>query len=311
MSGFLINALNSDFLYLKMKKNTSTKFKINSFLNQPYPYYYHGKLVWIISGILFVMSWAFNYFFEPFQVYVPEHKMDYFWISFVHAITAPVILIFMSLLNSRKFVDEKWKIKYEIYFIILFLFLVGIGQFLIRDVIYDNPNNWSIKYLFEEIRNTFLVGSLFISILIPLNFARLNAKHIKNAHLLNQSHDIIKLSPNSIIEIPTNLKTETITLDVNKFVFAKAEGNYVELFILKDKITKEVKRLTIKELESNLQPFENIIKTHRSYLVNMMHIKDVSGNAQGYRLKLLDLAQSIPVSRNMISHFNSKMKEHM
>jgi DNA-binding LytR/AlgR family response regulator len=217
----------------------------------------------------------------------------------------------MSLLNSRKFVDEKWKIKYEIYFIILFLFLVGIGQFLIRDVIYDNPNNWSIKYLFEEIRNTFLVGSLFISILIPLNFARLNAKHIKNAHLLNQSHDIIKLSPNSIIEIPTNLKTETITLDVNKFVFAKAEGNYVELFILKDKITKEVKRLTIKELESNLQPFENIVKTHRSYLVNMIHIKDVSGNAQGYRLKLLDLAQTIPVSRNMISHFNSKMKEHM
>jgi hypothetical protein len=61
--------------------------KITKLLRQPYPFYLKGDTLWIIAAILFFMSFVFNYFFQPFHVYTPEHKFDYFWISLIHSIT--------------------------------------------------------------------------------------------------------------------------------------------------------------------------------------------------------------------------------
>ncbi len=288
----------------------SVKNKVSNFLRQPYPFYYSGKFLWIISGLLFVMSLFFNYLFEPFEVYVPEHKMDFFWISFIHAIIPVLILLLLSFFLKLHNTEEKWIIKREIGFVLLFIIIIGFTQFLIRDIIYDNPNNWSFRYLYEEIRNTFLVGILFTSILVPLNFNRLNSKNIKNARLLNASHDLLEPIGNSKISIKTNLKNEKLQFDINNLLFARADGNYVEIFLKEEKINKILKRITIKELESALKPYSNIIKTHRSYLVNMYHIKNVTGNAQGYKLQLSNFDETIPVSRNMITNFNARMKSN-
>ena len=72
-------------------------------------------------------------------------------------------------------------------------------------------------------------------------------------------------------------------------------------------VNKFVKRLTLKDLESALKPFPEIIRTHRSYLVNLNQIMGVVGNAQGYKLKLRDYDGTVPVSRNMIGNFNNVM----
>jgi len=283
------------------------KNKISNFLKQPYPFYYRGKELFLIAGLIFVMSLFFNYFFQPFDVYIPEHKMNYFLISLIHSSSPFVILLMLSAVNINPSIEENWCISKEIGFILLYLLLVGLAQFLIRDLIYDNPNNWSLRYLVEEIRNTILVGILFISILVPLNFNRLYAKNIMGASNLKTHHSSVKSDVNSSILIKTQLKGENLQLDVNNLLFAKAEGNYVELFV-KDEIKRKVlKRITIKELESVLKPYPNIFKTHRSYLVNLDHIKNVTGNAQGYKLQLDNIMQKIPVSRNRITKFNKSL----
>lgn len=292
-----------------MNKNISPKLNFTEVLKQPYPFYYRGKELWIIALILFLMSFIFNYFFEPFNVNLNEHRMNYFWVSIIHAIVAPIILVLIAAFISFKNSEEKWYVKNEVIFILTLLLLVGIGQFLIRDIIYDNQNNWSSKYLFEELRNTFMVGFLFIIILIPLNFTRLNAKHIKSANSFNRLNDLSNKNESSIIEIQTNLKNDVVVLEMDKLLFAKAEGNYIELFLKEEKeIQRLVKRLTMKELETSLSSFNNIIKTHRSYIVNLNHIDRVSGNAQGYKLHLNSYNDSIPVSRKMIEDFNARMK---
>ncbi|MFL3662109.1 MAG: LytTR family transcriptional regulator DNA-binding domain-containing protein [Polaribacter sp.] len=53
--------------------------------------------------------------------------------------------------------------------------------------------------------------------------------------------------------------------------------------------------------------FSKILKSHRSYLVTINYVDTVSGNAQGYKLPLKNYSEKIPVSRNMISTFNTKM----
>lgn len=289
---------------------SSFENKVSHFLRQPYPFCYSGRTLWTISGLLFTMTLLFNYFFEPFNVYVPEHKMDFLWISFIHAVIPPILLLIISVCIKLGKIEEKWIIKKEFKFILFLMIIIGFAQFLIRDIIYDNVNNWSFKYLYEEIRNTLLEGILFITILVPLNFNRLYSKNIKQASSLNDLHAIFQPLDKSKILITTKLKNEDLELDINTLLFAKAEGNYVEFYLKEAKVNKVILRITLKELESTLKPYGNIIKTHRSYLVNMYHIKNITGNAQGYRLHLNNCDEIVPVSRYMINDFNTKLKSN-
>ncbi len=273
--------------------------KLANILAQEYPYYYRGKTLWAVSGILFLMSLFFNYLFEPFHVYTPEHKMDYFYISLLHSLTPVFLLFVFSLFKIPNTITEQWNLKKELFLVTLFLLFIGMTQFLMRDMVYNNPNNWSWQYLFEEIRNTFLVGGLFLLILIPLNFNRLYARNTKNALAINAKR-------NNLIASPTTIKIDDLSFNVNHLLFVKSDGNYVELFFIDG--NKSLKRKTIKDLELALQQYPSIIKTHRSYLVNTNHIVNISGNAQGYKLELKNYAEKIPVSRNMIAPFNKKIK---
>ncbi len=281
--------------------------KLFRFLNQPYPFYFEGKTFYTLLVLVFLMSFGFNYFFEPFNVYVPEHKMDYFFISLVHALVTIVVffILFLGLKLLPELV-EKWNVCKEILFLSSFLFLVGIGQFLIRDLIYDNPNNWSWSYLLEELRNTFLVGILFVAILVPSNF---NHLYRKNQNRAKKLYPITKKPENANIHIVTDVKGDDFNLDLTHFLYAKADRNYAEIFLrTKDGIDKKLKRISIKNLESQLQPYGNISRTHRSYIVNLNHIGKIAGNAQGYKLSLKTSGSTVPVSRSYIPRLEESLK---
>ena len=125
------------------------------------------------------MTFFFGYLFEPFEVYIPEHKMNYFFICFIHALTPVIVLILFVFFKTSPIIKEEWTIEKGILLIIIYLKSIGLIQFFISDILYNNSNNWSWSYLFEEIRNTFLVGDLFLFILMPLNFNRLKKKKLK------------------------------------------------------------------------------------------------------------------------------------
>ena len=77
--------------------------------------------------------------------------------------------------------------------------------------------------------------------------------------------------------------------------------NYVTVWFLKDgKLTKEMLRATIASVEEKFAGTD-VIRCHRSFLVNVDCIEKVSGNAQGLRLQLKGLSEmEVPVSRSFI-----------
>lgn len=280
----------------------------NKTFHQPYPYYYTGIAVGYLAAIIFLMSMGFNYLFEPFNVYQPEHRMDYFWISMVHSLNALFVALvwfggWNSLINY-----EKWTIGKEMLLIAGYLLLVGISQFLVRDIIYDNPLNWTGRYLWEEIRNTFLVGILFAFILVPLNFWRLQRNHsIQAAHFHAIPHGIQTLPYPKPVFIETRQKSDDFVIDPVEFLLAKAEGNYLEVYVAAGaKTEKLIKRMTLKDLESQLAHLPNFCKTHRSYLVNLDKVDLVKGNAQGLQLVIPGFSFTVPVSRTMIPKFEQQ-----
>lgn len=283
---------------------------IKTLLSQPYPYFYRSINLLVFALIIFGMSVIFNFVFEPFVVYRPEHKMSYFWISIIHSLNAFIIIILVVGSLNKVLNEEKWKVWKEILLYGALLLIIGIGQFFIRDIIYNNPLNWSWQYFFEEIKNTFLAGILFVIILVPLNYIRLNRRNFASARKLNSKPlEDKSSSEEDEVLIVTQLKSEEFVLNVKELLVAKAEGNYLELILKDGEGTKIIlKRMTLKELEAQLKEYPQFLRTHRSYLLNLQTIRNVKGNAQGYQVAISNYDNEIPVSRGIIPRFEEKFK---
>lgn len=272
-------------------------------MGQPYPYYYSNKSLTRLTGVIFLLCFCFVFFFRPFNVEVSEHRLHYALISFIHAgLASLTFFIFFFLINLTGNKEDNWNLGKEIIHLSLVLVLIGLGNFLIRDLIYDNPGNWSFTYLVEEINHTFLVGILLILLLVPLNFMREYYQNSKAAAKWKPTHS----SPKNeavveSVQINTKVKADDFQLIINEFLFARAEGNYVEFHLEGNR--KLLKRLPMKVLEDQLKDFSKIVKTHRSYLVNTKKITEVSGNAQGYQIKVREHSSTIPVARGMVPAF--------
>lgn len=277
--------------------------RLRNFLYEPYPYYFVGRSLWWLVGVLFILAVFFEVAFRPFGVYDPEHRIPHVFIAIVHSTVACATLIICatSLRYFPKF-REQWTVGKDIVFLGTFLFLTGVGQFLVRDLIYINPDNWSLHYLLEEVRNTFLTGMLFILILVPLNQARLSRRNQQKARnlSLNQQPEPEPMS----VSIHTDLKGDDFMLRLEDFLFARAEGNYVSLYSEAGTgVERSLKRIKISDLERQLQNAPGIFRCHRSFLVNLDAVREIKGNAQGYRLQLRNTDEVVLVSRSMIPGF--------
>lgn len=280
--------------------------QIKTYLNEPYPYYYRNQRRLILLFLLIAfLSFIFSYLFEPFEVNTAEHKIDSIWILLIHAFTPfPIACVYFMLLSKKLKNDMNWTLGKEIFHLSLVLIIIGIVGFLIRDLIYTNPDNWSFRYFWEEIRNTFLIGFLLLIIVLPMNLERLINKH--SSFLKKLPTNSKSKESNAVIKIKTSVLGEKLELSIKEFLFAKVESNYTEVYTFSsNEINKTLIRITLKELEEQLKPVSHhFFKTHRSYLVNLNAIDSISGNAQGYRLLLKNSSIIVPVSRSNITNFN-------
>tara|TARA_R110001583_G_scaffold19450_4_gene76038 strand:- start:1736 stop:2614 length:879 start_codon:yes stop_codon:yes gene_type:complete len=281
--------------------------QIREYLNEPYPFYYENKKrLFSLLLVISFLSFIFSYFFEPFDVNETEHKISSVWILLIHAFTPfPIAYLYLTLVNRNKQDDVSWTLGKEVFHLSIILLIIGVVGFLIRDLIYTNPDNWSFRYFWEEIRNTFLIGFLLLVVVLPLNLERLIYKYNLSSKKLPS---ITEHRTNSLlIPIQGPISDEGIQLKIEDFLFAKVEGNYTEIFTSSSNVTnKTLIRITLKELEEQLEPVSHqIYKTHRSYLVNLNAIESISGNAQGYRLVFKNCSTIVPVSRSRIVEFNS------
>ncbi|MFK7749735.1 MAG: LytTR family transcriptional regulator DNA-binding domain-containing protein [Kordia sp.] len=278
--------------------------QLSKYLREPYPYVYGNKLqlLFILSAIT-VVSFLFSYVFEPFEINATEHKIPYLWILVLHALLPlPIAFLYFSIVNYFVKDQSKWTLGKEMLILSSVLILIGIGSFLIRDIIYENPENWSFRYLYEEIRNSVFIGVLLLLIALPLNLQRLIYKHNKSLETLKIPTTTASLKQ-QIIQIASG--NENYQFEIQHFLFAKVESNYTEIYIHKEnEVQKKLLRITLKELETYLQNASNIYKTHRSYLVNLEKITACVGNAQGYQLSLENYAETVPVSRSKLKEFN-------
>lgn len=91
--------------------------------------------------------------------------------------------------------------------------------------------------------------------------------------------------------------------------FIAVEDHYCKLvFNQKGKIDKEYVRLSLKEALADL-PSSNFAQVHRSYAVNLEHVKHIKKEGQAYQLYIEGSDSYLPASRHRAHTFLPKLKE--
>jgi tetratricopeptide (TPR) repeat protein len=106
-------------------------------------------------------------------------------------------------------------------------------------------------------------------------------------------------------------KEGNLSLDLGDLICFEANDNYTAIYYIKNgEVKKELRRITLKRIEDQLTTFPEIIRCHKSFIINILNVSHVSGNTQGYKFHLKQLDFSIPVSRkfpqSMITSIKSR-----
>ena len=88
-------------------------------------------------------------------------------------------------------------------------------------------------------------------------------------------------------------------VDPQDISFIEASDNYCTFYwydsgILKNKILRQ----TLKNVEEQLLPFNNIVRCHKTFMVNLHQELTITGNARAHFLESGSLPIRIPISRS-------------
>ncbi|MFT5777881.1 MAG: hypothetical protein ACI837_000829 [Crocinitomicaceae bacterium] len=207
--------------------------------------------------------------------------------------------------------DVRWTVGLELASIFVHLTAIGVvNHFFILEIV--NPDhflgNSVILTFFQNMFFTYSIG--FFPIVFVLTFFEMKwrTQHVSQSNMFPELNANIQ-DATSEVTINGDSSENQIELSSTTFLFARSSGNYVEYYSQVDgNIKKELQRITLAKLETALSEstFE-YLKTHRSYIVNISAVKNVSGNAQGYSLEIDGTTQKVPVSRYHITEFDRVM----
>ena len=257
-------------------------------------------IIAVLTGLFIAL---FLLYFEPFNFHLNTIENKVFHMFFFGCISTFVLLLFLyvfPLLLPNLFSDKNWKLGYQIILNMLILIVIATFNSIYSNYMNSIPFGWDSYWLI--LSRTSVLG------ILPIAFITFSDYYLKVKSSLNSASNIIKNKKEYLKDlkevthqISTDLKSETFSFKENDFNYAIAVGNYIDMCSLDENTLKKVTyRVTLSSFEIQVKESSNLIRCHRSYLVNLNKVKNISGNAQGLKLELINQSEIIPVSRKYL-----------
>ncbi len=276
-------------------------------LQQPYPLdknWPHALRVAVYSGLFITL---FLFLFRPFGMQIgKDGALAYLLIcTGFGLVTALIILLTngLSRVFPGIFAESRWVLWKKILFNIFFVGLIGLGNMLYANQIWQWPLTWQTVLGWQGV--TFAVGSIpsIFGAFYGLN--KLNRRYSLEAARLSAQLTLPHDSP-AVVPIPREIiltgdnQQERLSLQPEQLVYLSAADNYVQVFYWEKGVLKnKLLRATLRKMEAALSGQSAFFRCHRTFIVNLEKIVRVSGNAQGYRLHFENIPETVPVSRNL------------
>lgn len=220
---------------------------MNKLLDRPFPFLHEKQylLFWLIE--LFAIVIGLEYFLEPFTRNYSEHRYAYWIICAFHSgvVTCCYLLAHLAVhLIGR---PDIWRYRHEARMTLAILSMIGVGNFLIRDLIYDT-DNWRGYLFVEEMVHGYLAGTLFYLMIIQLNTRILAHFTVQQAELNSTGQDVVR--------IEATVAADSFSANPGQILCIKSDGNYAVVYIKNgDKVEHRLIRQTMDSLEEQLSNY--------------------------------------------------------
>lgn len=243
-----------------------------------------------------IFFYCFIVFFLPFGVnnYDPNHQYTFVFLLEIFYFFVPLLLF--SLFNElilRRVIFRKASFKKIVLWSIWTLFILSTVAFITYNVLGDWHDFELSSYLefLVQVPVVFLfpmVGTFF--------FFRYRSLQFQMEHILTTKERV--LDENQLIKFRGQGSKDQITLSLANFLYGKSQDNYVELYFLENKqLKKFLIRSSLNNLLASIDDFV-IVRCHRSYMVNLLHVTAVKGGNFELTLHITPFDSTVPVSKS-------------
>lgn len=275
-----------------------------SFLKKPFPrseaHGSHWRSALLTGTIVFV----FLFIFRPFGMY----RFETLQIALITAgygiLTALMVLAnayIWTALFPDWFREEKWTTGKEILFILWIIFCIGLANAFYSVYIFNDTVSWS--YLIQFQFFTMLVSLIPVTVNVFTVQLVLTRRNLKAALELTEKLNYKKrldASPGIEVLFQSENRKEEFRIPASALIFITSADNYIEIHYLEaGQEKKKLLRGTLRAARDDLRSLTAFYRCHRAFIVNLDRVISVSGNSQGYRLRLKGTSVDIPVSRNL------------
>ena len=274
-------------------------------ITAPFPYT-RGFVPEIFSTlkVCFIATLIF-FFFKPFGL---EEVTTSTIFGFGLAVFLSALFnISISLSVVRTFInEEKWCVWKEIIRVLIYLFINIIVIILFAS--YNFEINLSSFTILKFVGVTIFLSIIPLSLrVVSVNNWLLKKKLQEAEHLSEILKDKKLENANTIIQLKSNIVNDIVETNNEELQFIEADKNYIAITELKNgEPKKKLLRLSIVKALEQIEG-ENIVRCHRSFIVNLKAVTSVTGNSQGLKLVLSENIQPIPVSRSYKKEITDKL----
>ena len=289
------------------------------FLNKPYPFSFTPSIRIKQIIPIGICVFIFMLLYKPFGGDAYSAAFMVSCAGFAGLLTTVII----PLLFPKYFNEKKWTLKRNLIWVIWMNFIFLIIMFFASNIYviyrYNSFQNFTFENFLWWTYIQFVFGIPLGIIINLVNQYYLLKKHLKIADNINskvkkekEEQELTNLefdkqynfSNNELRQLEFEIdKFNKATFGVEDIIYVEALGNYITIAYN----YKEKRKITVREKISNVElkigSSKLIYKPHRSFLVNLQKIENVSGDSQGLKIHLKGSEKIIPVSRNKIKEF--------
>ncbi|TFH26210.1 MAG: LytTR family transcriptional regulator [Bacteroidia bacterium] len=110
-----------------------------------------------------------------------------------------------------------------------------------------------------------------------------------------------------MVSIKTDTKEELL-INLNELLYIEAQENYSRVVWTEgDEVKEKLLRVTLKNIENQVVD-DNIVRCHRSFIINTKVGFTILGNSNGYHLRSSLFSDTIPISRSLGKEIVDKIK---
>ncbi len=268
------------------------------FLAQPYPREQRNVRPWLLTSAgagLFVAF--FLIVFQPFgasEYDDPRKPLQLGGFGVVTFVCLGLVGLMIPAAFKSWFAEQNWTVGKEILWSVVIVIPIAFGNMLYSHWIFGSGYGNILPWL----GITAAVGIIPSTVITLLNYTRLLRKYATaDLHVGKHEAETTALPLPETLTFTAENEKDALTLAVDELLFIESADNYSEVVFLQNEKTKKILlRGSLSRFEEQAQHPE-VVRCHRSYVVNLGQVESVSGNAQGYRLQLKNWATPIPVAR--------------